>query len=57
MLSREITVPGSVPHKETFQLERWIKLADHGWYSGDHHIHAAGCAHYESPAEGVNPST
>ena len=23
-----------------FHLQRWIKLADHGWYSGDHHIHA-----------------
>jgi hypothetical protein len=30
-------------------------MADHGWYSGDHHVHAAGCAHYESPAEGVQP--
>ena len=37
-----------------FELQRWIKLADHGWYSGDHHIHAAGCAHYESPTEGVD---
>src|SRR3989442_34365 len=26
-----------------------------GWYSGDHHIHAAGCAHYEKPSEGVYP--
>ena len=40
---------------ETFQLERWIKMADYGWFSGDHHIHAAGCAHYEAPAEGVQP--
>ena len=55
VLSREITVPDSVSHKETFQLARWIKMADHRWYSGDHHIHAAGCAHYESPAEGVQP--
>ena len=37
------------------RLERWIKLADHGWYSGDHHVHSAGCADYESPAEGVQP--
>ncbi len=51
----EITVPDSVSHKEKFQLERWIKLADHGWFSGDHHVHAAGCAHYESPTEGVQP--
>jgi hypothetical protein len=39
-----------------FQLKRWINMAKHGWYSADHHVHAAGCSHYESPAEGVNPS-
>ena len=39
----------------TFQLERWIHPAKLGWYSGDHHIHAAGCAHYTSPTEGVRP--
>ncbi|REK15938.1 MAG: hypothetical protein DWQ37_07915 [Planctomycetota bacterium] len=55
VLTREITVPDSVSHKESFPLDRWIKMADLGWYSGDHHIHAAGCAHYESPAEGVQP--
>jgi hypothetical protein len=38
-----------------FRLRRWIDPAAHGWYSGDHHIHAAGCAHYESPTEGVRP--
>lgn len=52
---RQVTVPPSVSHKETVHLRRWIKLADHDWYSGDHHVHAAGCAHYESPAEGVQP--
>jgi hypothetical protein len=35
--------------------ERWIDPARRGWYSGDHHIHAAGCAHYESPEQGVTP--
>jgi hypothetical protein len=38
-----------------FALRRWIDPAAHGWYSGDHHIHAAGCSHYESPTEGVRP--
>lgn len=38
-----------------FQLKRWIHMKEMGWYSGDHHIHAAGCSHYESPAEGVLP--
>ena len=38
------------------RLERWIEPAAHGFYSGDHHIHASGCAHYTSPTEGVDPS-
>jgi hypothetical protein len=37
-------------------LERWIDPAARGFYSGDHHIHAAGCAHYTSPTEGVEPA-
>ena len=37
------------------KLERWINPMDHGFYSGDHHIHGAGCAHYTSPTEGVTP--
>ncbi len=35
------------------KLERWVNPRIHGFYSGDHHIHAAGCAHYNSPTEGV----
>jgi hypothetical protein len=52
---KEITVPAASTHTETFVLHRWIHPAAKGWYSGDHHIHAAGCAHYESPTEGVTP--
>ena len=37
------------------RLERWIDPAAHGFYGGDHHIHAAGCAHYTDPTEGVEP--
>ncbi len=37
----------------TFQVKRWIDPAMLGWWSGDHHIHAAGCAHYSSPTEGI----
>lgn len=40
----------------TFRLKRWIHMAKLGWYSGDHHIHGAGCSHYDSPEEGVPPS-
>lgn len=46
---------GVVGPEFRFKLERWIHAAKHGWYSGDHHIHAAGCAHYTSPTEGVRP--
>lgn len=37
------------------QLERWVLPSNFGYFSGDTHIHAAGCAHYESPTEGVTP--
>jgi hypothetical protein len=38
----------------SFKMERWIDPAAMGWWSGDHHIHAAGCAHYVKPTEGVH---
>lgn len=52
---RPITVPKTHLHRENFLLRRWINMAKMGWYSGDHHVHAAGCMHYESPTEGVKP--
>lgn len=39
------------------QLERWIDPAKWGWYSGDTHIHPAGCSHYLQQSEGVTPET
>jgi hypothetical protein len=53
--TRSITVPQAKEHRESFTLERWAHLAKRNWFSGDHHVHAAGCAHYESPTEGVSP--
>ncbi|HEV3165263.1 MAG TPA: CehA/McbA family metallohydrolase, partial [Isosphaeraceae bacterium] len=53
--TRTITVPRVETHRESFTLKRWIHLAKLNWFSGDHHVHAAGCAHYESPTEGVKP--
>jgi len=38
----------------SFQVERWVDPSKLGWWSGDHHIHAAGCAHYVNPTEGVH---
>ncbi|MEO2021228.1 MAG: CehA/McbA family metallohydrolase, partial [Pirellulaceae bacterium] len=52
---RTVTVPKARQHQETFRLKRWIQLTDYRWYSGDHHIHAAGCSHYEAPTQGVTP--
>jgi hypothetical protein len=52
---KTITVPAAATHSEEFHLKRWVHPALKGWYSGDHHIHAAGCSHYESPTEGVTP--
>ncbi len=46
---------GARPTRFEYQVRRWIDPAARGWYSGDHHIHAAGCAHYVSPTEGVGP--
>ncbi len=51
--TREITIGG--PQELSVALKRWINPALDDWYSGDHHIHAAGCSHYENPTEGVLP--
>lgn len=44
------------PSPLAIELVRWIDPTQRGWFSGDHHVHAAGCAHYEQPTEGVKPS-
>ena len=49
-----ITVPEGVQnYSANFQLKRWINMSKLGWLSADHHVHAAGCSHYDSPEEGV----
>lgn len=54
--THQVVVPsGASTHELSFRLRRWVDLAALGWYSGDHHVHAAGCSHYESPTEGVHP--
>lgn len=56
ILTKEVSVSPGEPNPEAeLKLERWAHLAERGWYSGDHHVHAAGCSHYESPTEGVTP--
>jgi hypothetical protein len=53
--NRQFQVGPAQPQELSFRLKRWIDPAHYGWYSGDHHIHAAGCSHYENPSEGVTP--
>jgi hypothetical protein len=50
---QELVVDG--PEDLSCRPARWIDPSKHAWYSGDHHIHAAGCAHYENPERGVGP--
>ena len=51
-----MTIPAGSEASFEIKLERWINPVDFGFYSGDHHIHAAGCAHYTSPTEGITPA-
>lgn len=51
--TQKVTIPEKGPHTIQIKLERWLDPAKYGFYSGDHHIHAAGCAHYTNPTEGV----
>ena len=53
--TREFDIGATGPSEISFQLDRWIDPSQYGWYSGDHHIHAAGCSHYMNPTEGVEP--
>ena len=45
-------VVGDGPAELRYAVRRWVDPSRRGYWSGDHHIHAAGCAHYESPTEG-----
>src|SRR5690606_18930974 len=48
--TKTIAVPDGVDSlRVSFTLQRWIDMSALGWYSADHHVHAAGCSHYESP--------
>jgi hypothetical protein len=53
MLKDKIVVSEKGGNVLSVKLQRWVRPSDYGLYSGDHHIHAAGCAHYTNPTEGV----
>jgi len=54
-LRREVAIASRSSAEIEVKLERWTNPMDYGFYCGDHHIHAAGCAHYTSPTQGVTP--
>ncbi len=53
--TKQVSVRSDGPHEIAVTLERWIDPPRLGWFSGDHHVHAAGCSHYQNPTEGVLP--
>ena len=53
---RKVTIKDSPDSALTVNLQRWIDPAESGFFSGDHHIHAAGCSHYDNPTQGVTPA-
>lgn len=54
-LQKEIEITNE-SQEISFDLQRWINPQEYGFYSGDHHIHGAGCSHYDNPTQGVSPS-
>lgn len=55
-ITRDIVVSESNDATIEVPLERWIEPSRQGWFSGDHHIHGAGCSHYQVPTQGVTPA-
>ena len=55
LIGREIEIPGRGEATIDVRLERWFDPGAHGYLGGDHHIHAAGCAHYTAPTQGIGP--
>lgn len=52
---RRVKIPSAGAVRLDIALDRWIDTEAAGYYSGDHHIHGAGCGHYTYPTEGVSP--
>lgn len=53
--TKHVKVAATGASEASFAMQRWIDPSKYHWYSGDHHVHAAGCSHYQNPTEGVQP--
>lgn len=54
-LTRRVKISAEAEQTLEVNLKRWVNPREFGFYSGDHHIHAAGCSHYDNPTKGVSP--
>ena len=56
-LEKKLRVPERLERELELRLDlkRWVNPMVRGFYSGDHHIHASGCAHYAFPTVGIDP--
>ncbi len=54
--TQTVSVTDNAPNEIEIELQRWINPMQFGYYCGDHHIHGAGCSHYDNPTLGVTPA-
>ncbi|MEW4487091.1 CehA/McbA family metallohydrolase [Thalassoglobus sp. JC818] len=52
---QQVTIDPQQENTVEVHLQRWVNPMEFGFYSGDHHIHGAGCSHYQDPTQGVSP--
>lgn len=55
-LTQKISLRDAEKSQVQLNLERWVNPMEFGYYCGDHHIHGAGCSHYDNPTQGVTPA-
>jgi hypothetical protein len=41
---KQVEVVAGGHNEVSFSMQRWIDPSKYRWYSGDHHVHAAGCS-------------
>ena len=54
-LTKQVVIPNEGQPVVDVQVKRWVDPMRYGFYCGDHHIHGAGCSHYDNPTKGVRP--
>ena len=53
--SQQVVIKSGHKNVIDVRLERWVNPMRSGFFCGDHHIHGAGCSHYDNPTQGVTP--